>query len=236
MTMRSLRCSALARQPQSELDEHLAHVAIRLLEDRGALGLALFRKRARDVARREIAPPAQQAKRDKIEERPKAVERGQRQAAQRAEDEDHRSAARQRRVFRCSSSHARKSRVSVDDFSRPGQFGAGHAPIALSSPLDGVSLWCVTLAASEDEFARIADWLAAAEHARAARFGREYLAAATSSAARRCAGHSAARSALAPAAVPIVRGDRGRPRLDGDCWDRLQRLAHRRRRADRHRA
>src|SRR5438552_42941 len=58
-----------ARAPAPEqLDEYLAHVAKRLLEDRRALGVGLFRERTRDVPRRDIAPPAQRAKRDKIEQ------------------------------------------------------------------------------------------------------------------------------------------------------------------------
>ncbi|HTR57806.1 MAG TPA: 4'-phosphopantetheinyl transferase superfamily protein [Casimicrobiaceae bacterium] len=76
-------------------------------------------------------------------------------------------------------------------------------------------MWFVALTVSDDEFARIADWLSAAEHARAARFGREYLR------RRYVIGRASLRWALgrtlslAPAAVPIVRGERGRPRLDG---------------------
>ena len=102
------------------------------------------------------------------------------------------------------------SRVSVDDFSSP-----GNAPTALASPLDGVALWFVTLVASDDEFARVSAWLAPAEHARAARFGREYLR------RRYIIGRASLRWVLGrtlgmvPAAVPIVRGERGRPKLDG---------------------
>jgi 4'-phosphopantetheinyl transferase len=106
--------------------------------------------------------------------------------------------------------------VSLDDFSSAGNSGpASLAPRSLSSPVDGVSLWFVALTVSDDEFARIADWLSPAEHSRAARFGREYLR------RRYVIGRASLRWALGRAlslpagAVPIVRGERGRPRLDG---------------------
>jgi len=98
--------------------------------------------------------------------------------------------------------------VSVDDF-----FNPGNAPIALGSPSEGVTLRWVTLEASDDEFARMSSWLAPAEHARAARFSREFLS------RRYIVGRAALRWTLAdvlgmpPSAVPIVRGERGRPRL-----------------------
>ena len=83
------------------------------------------------------------------------------------------------------------------------------------SPVEGVALWFATLAASDEEFARMSAWLSTAEHTRAARFGRESLR------RRYIIGRASLRWALGgtldvpPAAVPIVRGDRGRPKLDG---------------------
>jgi 4'-phosphopantetheinyl transferase len=103
--------------------------------------------------------------------------------------------------------------VSVDDFPAPGN--PQHAPVELATPSAGVALWWASLAASDDELARLSAWLAPAEHARAARFGRESLA------RRYIIGRALLRWVLGrtlgvpPAAVPIVRGDRGRPRLDG---------------------
>lgn len=106
--------------------------------------------------------------------------------------------------------------MSVDDFPVVGNSGASSlAPVALPSPVEGVMLWFVTLAASDDEFARVSGWLAPAEHARAARFGRDYLR------RRYIIGRASLRWALGrtlgmpPASVPIVRGERGRPKLDG---------------------
>ncbi|HSS70056.1 MAG TPA: 4'-phosphopantetheinyl transferase superfamily protein [Casimicrobiaceae bacterium] len=106
--------------------------------------------------------------------------------------------------------------MSLDDFLPAGNSApVSLAPRSLSSPIDGVSLWFVALTVSGEEFARIADWLSPAEHSRAARFGREYLR------RRYIIGRAALRWALgrtlslAPPAVPIVRGERGRPRLDG---------------------
>jgi len=103
--------------------------------------------------------------------------------------------------------------VSVDDFPVPGNLQ--HAPVELASPAGGVALWWASLAAADDELARLSAWLAPAEHARAARYGRESLA------RRYIIGRALLRRVLGqalgvhPATVPIVRGDRGRPRLDG---------------------
>jgi 4'-phosphopantetheinyl transferase len=89
------------------------------------------------------------------------------------------------------------------------------APTAIASPVEGVALWFATLAASDDEFARISTWLSPAEHARAARFGRDSLR------RRYIIGRASLRWALSrtlgvsAATVPIVRGERGRPKLDG---------------------
>ena len=100
-------------------------------------------------------------------------------------------------------------RASVDDFSNP-----GNAPVALASPAAGVTLWWASLAASDDEFARVSAWLAPQEHARAARYGRESLR------RRYIIGRASLRWVLSrslgvsPAAVPIVRGARGRPQLE----------------------
>lgn len=87
--------------------------------------------------------------------------------------------------------------------------------MALASPVAGIALWCVPLAATDGELARIAAWLAPDERARAARFGRESLR------RRYIVGRALLRNllgrtlSLAPDAVPIVRGPRGRPQLDG---------------------
>jgi 4'-phosphopantetheinyl transferase len=102
--------------------------------------------------------------------------------------------------------------VSVDDFPGPGN--PQHVPSELASPAANVSLWWAGLEASDQAFARLSSWLAAVEHARAARFGRESLR------RRYIVGRASLRWVLAralgmaPDAVPIVRGPRGRPRLD----------------------
>ena len=106
--------------------------------------------------------------------------------------------------------------MSVDDFPAAGNSAAASiAPTALASPVAGVALWFTTLAASDDEFARMSAWLSPTEHARAARFGRESLR------RRYIIGRGCLRWVLgrtlgmSAAAVPIVRGERGRPKLDG---------------------
>ena len=92
-----------------------------------------------------------------------------------------------------------------------------NEPLALASPVPGISLWRVALEAADGDFARLASWLAPAEHARAARFGREHLR------RRYVVGRASLRWVLgrtlgsSPGEVPIVRGARGRPRLDGDA-------------------
>jgi 4'-phosphopantetheinyl transferase len=106
--------------------------------------------------------------------------------------------------------------MSVDDFpAADNSAPVSLAPIALVSPVKGVALWFVALAVADEEYVRILALLSPAEHARAARFGREYLR------RRYVIGRASLRLALGqtlslpPAAVPIVRGERGRPRLDG---------------------
>jgi 4'-phosphopantetheinyl transferase len=106
--------------------------------------------------------------------------------------------------------------VSVDDFPAAGNSAATSIePTAIASPVAGVALWFAMLAATDAEFARVSAWLSPAEHARAARFGRESLR------RRYIIGRASLRWVLgrtldvAPAAVPIVRGERGRPKLDG---------------------
>ncbi len=104
--------------------------------------------------------------------------------------------------------------MSVDDFSDPGN---PLRPIELATPAVGVALWWASLAASDDELARLSAWLAPEEHARAARYGRESLA------RRYVLGRARLRWILGravgvpPAEVPIVRGARGRPQLEGNA-------------------
>jgi 4'-phosphopantetheinyl transferase len=88
-------------------------------------------------------------------------------------------------------------------------------PRELAHIADAVSLWWCDLDVAADALPRLAATLAPAEHARAARFGRDSLR------ARWVAGRASLRLVLghalrtAPADVPIVRGDRGRPQLGG---------------------
>jgi 4'-phosphopantetheinyl transferase len=105
--------------------------------------------------------------------------------------------------------------VSLDDFPAPGNPDGG--PVALASSFADVALWWAPLAASDGEIARVSSWLAPAERARAARFGREALS------QRYIAGRALLRwllgrtLGLPPHAVPIVRGARGRPQLEHDA-------------------
>jgi len=104
--------------------------------------------------------------------------------------------------------------VRVDDFPAPGN--PERVPTALVSAAAEVALWWAPLAATEADIVRISPWLSPAEHARAARFGREALS------RHYIAGRALLRWLLGraldlpPHAVPIVRGERGRPQLAGD--------------------
>lgn len=103
--------------------------------------------------------------------------------------------------------------MSVDDFPAPGN--PDGDPVALASPFADVALWWAPLTTDAGEIARVSAWLAPAEQARMARFGHQALA------ARYVAGRALLRwllgrvLGLAPHAVPIERGERGRPQLAG---------------------
>jgi 4'-phosphopantetheinyl transferase len=90
---------------------------------------------------------------------------------------------------------------------------ATSVPRELPAPAEGVTLWWCELERTPDELARIAATLAPAETARAARFGTDALR------HRWMAGRAALREVLgralgiAPAAVELRRGVRGRPEL-----------------------
>lgn len=85
----------------------------------------------------------------------------------------------------------------------------------LAPPAAGIGLWWCALAASASQLQCCERWLSAAEHARAARFGRPELR------DRYVIGRGSLRMVLGralgidPADVPIVRGARGRPQLAG---------------------
>ena len=103
-----------------------------------------------------------------------------------------------------------RERASLDDFP-----DLGNLLRALASPAADVALWWAPLSENDDQVERLSRWLAPQEHARAARFGREALR------RRYIVGRACLRCALgkslgvAPPAVPIVRGARGRPQLEG---------------------
>lgn len=87
-------------------------------------------------------------------------------------------------------------------------------PVPLPSPVDGVSLWWCALAAPPERMQVLESWLSAAEVARAGRFGTPALR------DRYVVGRASLRAilgallAMAPQEVAIVRGERGRPRLE----------------------
>ena len=108
--------------------------------------------------------------------------------------------------------------MSVDDFAGAGnrrEAAPGGVPLPLPEVAGGIALWWVALDAPQGGLDRFAASLSDAEHLRAARFGTELLR------ARYVVGRSVLRRLLgalldvAPHAVPIRRGTRGRPELAG---------------------
>jgi 4'-phosphopantetheinyl transferase len=103
--------------------------------------------------------------------------------------------------------------VSVDELGAAGNRG-DVTPRALVSPAPGVRLWWCPLAWDPAALVVGETLLAAAERSRADRFGRPELRAryvAGSATLRRLLG---AQLGCAAASVPLVRGPRGRPRID----------------------
>jgi len=110
----------------------------------------------------------------------------------------------------------KRKALSLDENRR-----AGNAPPSLQirelpPPVAGVAAWWCELAASAPDLEACFDWLSEGERARAERFGQpklrdRYVVGRAS--LRRVLGE---RLGLPPASVPIVRGPRGRPRLDID--------------------
>ena len=108
--------------------------------------------------------------------------------------------------------------VSVDDFLHPRNLDSARAAsdaVALPPIAAGVTLWWVGLERPASEVAQLALTLSAEERARAQRFGTEALR------QRWIAGRGSLRMllgqalAVAPAAVNLVRGRRGRPQVAG---------------------
>jgi 4'-phosphopantetheinyl transferase len=108
--------------------------------------------------------------------------------------------------------------LSLDENPPRGKFAEGAAAnlSALPAPALGIALWWCALDASTSRLRQCEAYLSGAERARASRFGTDGLR------SRYVVGRGTLRMVLgrtldvAPADVPIVRGDRGRPRLAGD--------------------
>ncbi|CAG1006576.1 4'-phosphopantetheinyl transferase Sfp [Burkholderiales bacterium] len=104
--------------------------------------------------------------------------------------------------------------MSVSDFGGPGN--AGAAPQRIASPERDLAIWWCPLERADDEMPALWATLSPAEIERAGRFGTDALR------RRYVVGRSALRWTLAQAlrvdaaAVPILRGPRGRPMLGGD--------------------
>jgi phosphopantetheinyl transferase len=157
-------------------------------------------KRLRQIRGSDMAPPVHhvKAKEHRIADR---VQRRQRKPGDQLEEPAHVRDAGGNRV------PSGEKPVSVDEFFDRGNLDA-VTPVA-----EGIDLWWCALERAPEETDRLAAWLSPAEHARAARFGTNALR------RRWIAGRAALRFVLgrtlgvAPAAVPIRRGVRGRPEL-----------------------
>ena len=101
--------------------------------------------------------------------------------------------------------------MSVSDSDYPGNDAA--APRPLPAPAAGVALWWCALVADDDTAHELGRWLSAEERARAARFGKPFLARRYTIGRAALRFVLAARLGVAPHAVPIERDTRGRPRL-----------------------
>lgn len=88
-------------------------------------------------------------------------------------------------------------------------------PLPVAAPCEGVQLYWYATSADDRHFHALAASLSAAEHARAARYGRPALARRYVVGRARLRGLLGALLALPAAEVPIERGARGRPRLAG---------------------
>jgi 4'-phosphopantetheinyl transferase len=104
--------------------------------------------------------------------------------------------------------------LSLDENRRAGNAGPALRIRALPPPAAGVAAWWCGLAAPRSAVEACIGWLSEGERARAARFGQARLR------DRYVVGRASLRHVLGdtlglpPASVPIVRGPRGRPRLD----------------------
>jgi 4'-phosphopantetheinyl transferase len=114
------------------------------------------------------------------------------------------------------------NRVSVDDFPQPGKLDNLAVPgnvVALPPIAGGITLWWITLDRPEDEVEELARTLSTGEIERARRFGTESLR------RRWIVGRATLRRTLgyvlgiAPPAVALVRGRRGRPELANAALD-----------------
>jgi 4'-phosphopantetheinyl transferase len=107
--------------------------------------------------------------------------------------------------------------LSLDENRRAGNAGPALRIRALPPPAAGVAAWWCGLAAPRSAVEACIGWLSEGERARAARFGQARLR------DRYVVGRASLRHVLGdtlglpPASVPIVRGPRGRPRLDMDA-------------------
>ena len=104
--------------------------------------------------------------------------------------------------------------MSLDENRRAGNAAPSLHIRELPPPVAGVAAWWCELAASAPDTEACFAWLSDGERARAARFGQPHLRdryVVGRASLRRVLGETLA---LPPASVPIVRGPRGRPRLD----------------------
>jgi 4'-phosphopantetheinyl transferase len=166
------------------------------------------------VRAREKATPAQHEIPGAKQRPAQFVESKQRQTGEDLEQKLHGMAAVRHPA--CGRRQDMENRVSVDDFPPPGNLdnrAAARNVIPLPQIFRGIALWWIALDRPESEVAELARTLSSEEIARAGRFGTESLR------LRWIVGRSTLRLLLgevlgvAPSAVTLVRGRRGRPEL-----------------------
>lgn len=194
--------------------DQIREIAVRLLQDGRAFGFGFFGKRVAQVRGGERAAPVKYVKRNAKQCAAQFIENRQRQTGEELKQKLHGMDAIRRTAFVLR--NVMENGVSVDDFPQPGKLDSPSAAgnvVALPPVASGIELWWAALDRPGDEVKELSSSLSIEELARARRFGTETLS------QRWIVGRATLRLLLgralgiAPSAVALARGRRGRPEL-----------------------